>query len=72
MGLILAASNVPKNLALSAFGVFRICALFALGYLLYESNLVTQKRAAARAWIVDALLVASMFLFWFAVRASTL
>lgn len=72
MVLILAVANVPKNLAASAFGVFRICALCAVAYLVYESSLVSQKRAAFAAWVVDALLVLSMFLFWFAVRAATL
>jgi hypothetical protein len=71
MGLILAVSNVPKNLAMSAFGVFRICAVCAVAYLLYESSLVTQKRATTATWVVDGLLVLSMFLFWFAVSAST-
>ena len=71
MGLILAKENVPKNLASSAFGAFRIWALCAIAYLLYEASLVTQKRTTTAAWVVDALLVLPMFIFWFLVRAAT-
>jgi hypothetical protein len=71
MGLILALANFPKHLAMSAFGVFRISAVWAVGYVVYESSLVTQKRATTAAWAVDAFLVLSMFLFWFVIRAAT-
>jgi hypothetical protein len=71
MALILAAPHVHKNLALSAFVVFRACALCGLAYLFYESSLVTEKHARVAVWIADALLVLPMFAFWFAVRAAT-
>jgi len=66
--MVLALPHVSKDRALLTFGVFRICAVLGLGYLLYE---VLRKRATAGATVVDGLLVLSMFLFWFIVRAAT-
>ena len=71
MALILATPHVQKTLALSAFAVFRTCAVCGFAYLIYESSLVTQKHARVAAWMADALLVLPMFVFWFAVRVAT-
>ena len=71
MALVLSIANVPKSVAMSAFAVFRISAVCAFAYLIYESSLVTEKRTSVSGMIVDALLVLPMFLFWFAVRAAT-
>lgn len=71
MALVLGIANVPKGVAMSALAVFRISAVCALAFLIYESSLVTEKRTSVSGMIVDALLVLPMFLFWFAVRAAT-
>jgi hypothetical protein len=71
MVLVLSIANIPKTVATFAFAVFRICAVCAFAYLIYESSLVTEKRTSVSGMIVDALLVLPMFLFWFAVRAAT-
>jgi hypothetical protein len=71
MVLVMSTANVPKGVAMSLFGVFRISAVCACAYLIYESSLVTQKRTSVSGLIVDGLLVLPMFLFWLAVRAAT-
>ncbi len=69
--LALIVSRTPKYIAMSAFGLFRMCAVLGVLYLLYESHLVTEKRSSGAALALDSLVVFSMFLFWFAVAAST-
>jgi len=71
IAMALAVSGITKRQALFTFAVFRVCALLGLGYRLYEFSLAGRKRATAGALAADGLLVVSMFLFWFIVRATT-
>ena len=71
IGMALGLPSIGRTHALIAFGVFRVCAVLGLFYLLYEFSLVSRKRATAGAAVADSVLLLSMFLFWFIVRAAT-
>jgi sugar phosphate permease len=68
---VLSVNGVSKNVATVVFSLYRISAVCALVYLIYESSLLVDRRTKVSGIIVDALLVLPMFLFWFAVSAAT-
>jgi len=69
--LVFAVPGVARSHALIVFGVFRVCAILGLVYLVYECILVSRERATAGGTVADVFLVLPMFLFWFIVRAAT-
>jgi len=68
---ILAIHNVPRNLALDAFTVFKITAILGTLWLVVEIAEGFTGRIRIFSVIVDCVLVLLMFGFWFLVAAAT-
>jgi hypothetical protein len=68
---ILFAHEVPKNIALSAFTVFRITAVLATLWLIAEVAEGFAGRTSFVRVLIDGLLTLPMFVFWFLVAANT-
>ena len=68
---ILFAHGVPKNIALSAFTVFRITAVLATLWLIAEVAEGFAGRTSFVRVLIDGLLTLPMFVFWLWVYVST-
>ena len=67
----LRTDDTSNHIALGVLAAFKITAVLGIGYILYEVSALTEKRVGVTGVVLDAVLVLSMLLFWFAVTAAT-
>ena len=60
-----------RAIPMAVFWWFRAMAILGAFYVAYEVSQLSSKRVGVRGVILDAAIVLSMFLFWFAVAAAT-
>lgn len=63
--LVLFHFNAPDAALEVVLWIFKISTIGALIYLVYESNLVTNRQISGIAWAVDAFFIVPMIVSWF-------
>jgi hypothetical protein len=68
---ILSLDGIPKSVTLGAFTVFRLTAVCATLWFLFETAEAFTGRTSVKNPVIDALLTLPMFGFWFLAWASS-
>jgi hypothetical protein len=68
---MLVLNRIPKPVALAAFTVFRVTAVCATLWLLFETAEAFTGRTSIKNPLIDAILILPMFGFWFLAWASS-